>query len=438
MKVKLISHASVVIKSQNCHIWTDPWLFGTAFNNSWAQYPAPQINESDYESINYIWISHEHPDHFHIPTLKSLKNSFKSKVTILYQKNNSEKLFETLKKLGFTNFVILPHRRKVKLADNTTVYCYQCGTMDSVLGVMENNELILNINDAELHRSDCSTIVSDLETSPDVVLNQFSIAGYSGHENRDERLSIQAQQVLDNCSANHIDLGAKVTIPFASFVYFCKDDNFYVNSYINTPADFASYMRKRTLDYAILYLGDEYDLDYSSEYDSSVAEQNYIEAYDSLESQAHAYTEVPKSFEEIVHAFNKRYSQVQKDYYSVFRKFLKPVSVYIPDLDKRIVFSFFDGNFSVVDNTIECDLTVNSQPLWFAFNFPFGVQTLGVSARYILHKNENNWKKHRVLFSMNNAEIYLSHRLLTKSNFSWIIKRFPGLLSQILYRTKIM
>src|SRR5271167_2871368 len=104
MKVQLVSHASVIIESNSTVIWTDPWLFGKAFNNSWALVPPPEpVGEALLDKITHVWISHEHPDHFHIPTLRSLPASFKERVTVLYQKLNSEKMIAAFKRLGFKN-----------------------------------------------------------------------------------------------------------------------------------------------------------------------------------------------------------------------------------------------------------------------------------------------------------------------------------------------
>ena len=84
MKVKLVSHASVIIQCLDLQIWTDPWLIGKVFNESWTMFPSPAFAESMLEDVNYIWISHEHPDHFNIPTLRSLPTSFKERVVILF------------------------------------------------------------------------------------------------------------------------------------------------------------------------------------------------------------------------------------------------------------------------------------------------------------------------------------------------------------------
>ena len=69
----------------------------------------------------------------------------------------------------------------------------------------------------------------------------------------------------------------------------------------------------------------------------------------------------------------------------------------------------------------------------------YGIQTLGVSARYTLIKNFPNWRKHRILFSLNNAELYLKPRhLFTSKNFGFFRKRLPGAFNQLAYRIKVM
>ena len=69
----------------------------------------------------------------------------------------------------------------------------------------------------------------------DVVLNQFSLAGYNGYKEQDKKLPFYANEILDNIYRNHHDLKAHVTIPFASFIYFSTLDNRYMNNYMNTP-----------------------------------------------------------------------------------------------------------------------------------------------------------------------------------------------------------
>lgn len=434
MEIRLISHASVIIKS-DVSIWTDPWLHGKAFNDSWSLSPQPAFDEALYDEIDYIFISHEHPDHFHIQTLRSLPEAFKKRVTVLYQKNNSEKMLNAFKRLGFHEIISLPHRETVKLTEKTNVYCYQAGTMDSALGVINDNEVVLNLNDCEVNTGDCQRILSDLG-KVDVVLNQFSIAGYSGFQDYENHLPRQSRNILDKMMANHLDLRAKVTIPFASFIYFSSEDNKYINDYSNKPQDVADYFAEKNQKLAVLYPGEVYRT--GTEHDSTADLSRFREFYDSMETLTYDASEIIP-LEKIVAAFNNLVKHLHEKYpVALLRALLKPVAVRIPDLDRTIVFSVASGEFRE-DSKAEPDLIIKSQPLHFGFSYPFGIQTLGVSARYTLIKNFPNWRNHRILFSLNNAELYLRPKyLLAPQNLKFFKERLPGAWNQFLYRLKVM
>ena len=238
MKIRLVSHASVVIETADAKIWTDPWLFGKAFNESWALLPEPEFDPNLYQEIDLVWVPHEHPDHFHFPTLKTLPADFKRRVTLLFQKNNSDKMPNAFRALGFENIRLLPNREIVAITPDTEVYCTQIGNMDSALGIRTQGEAVFNLNDCEANDADCRIIRRDLGEIH-TVLNQFSIAGYRGHHDFATRLTQSAGQILENVLANHLALGAKITIPFASFVYFCMQDNRFINDFTNTPRTYA-------------------------------------------------------------------------------------------------------------------------------------------------------------------------------------------------------
>src|SRR5262249_6397428 len=189
----------------------DPWLEGKAFNDSWSLWPKPAWNPEWLSTIQAIWISHEHPDHFHIPTLRSLPAAFKARVRILFQRTNSDKLFAALKNMGFIHFEALPHRGIVTEGSRTHLYCYQEGAMNSCLAVIGDGHVLLNVNDAEIREGDCRLIRRDIGSCGSL-LNQFSIAGYPGHVDHAPRLSALRKSILDNMVENHRSLGATVTI----------------------------------------------------------------------------------------------------------------------------------------------------------------------------------------------------------------------------------
>src|SRR5262245_51068490 len=65
IKIALVCHASAVIETADAVVWSDPWLSGTAFNDSWALLPPPPpgLPEAWIPKVTHLFISHEHPDH---------------------------------------------------------------------------------------------------------------------------------------------------------------------------------------------------------------------------------------------------------------------------------------------------------------------------------------------------------------------------------------
>ena len=61
---RFLNHSSFIIGN----ILVDPWFKDNIFLKGWNL-----LKEFDYDinklSYEYLFISHEHPDHFHIPTL---------------------------------------------------------------------------------------------------------------------------------------------------------------------------------------------------------------------------------------------------------------------------------------------------------------------------------------------------------------------------------
>ena len=86
MHLKFLNHSSLLITSET-KILCDPWFKGTAFSDGWSLLydNSHNINDIDFD---YIWLSHEHPDHFSIPTLRELNKS----CTFLFQETKDKKV----------------------------------------------------------------------------------------------------------------------------------------------------------------------------------------------------------------------------------------------------------------------------------------------------------------------------------------------------------
>jgi UDP-MurNAc hydroxylase len=425
VKITLISHASVIIESRGLRIWTDPWLSGKVFNESWSLFPPAAFDPAILEGIDYLWISHIHPDHFHIPSLSSLPPQFKSRVKVLFQDNHADQVFGVMEKCGFKNFQVLPHRKLTPLNDSTAVYCYSIGTLDSCLGVSEPEGSLFNVNDCRLNATDCRRVKSDLGRI-DTVLSQFSLAVYNGLQPREFHLSRGAAAVLEKIFENHANLGAKVTIPFASLMRFSLVDNRYMNAFANRPRDVWEFARKRALGVAILFPGDTYDS--STGCDSAQALAKYDAVYKTIDQFPYDTPEaVPlKPIEE---AFHEMVRHLNEKYPAPILRMLRAVVVKLPDLDKTVAFSIPTDSFSEVDSSAPPDLIMCSQALHFCFFRPYGVQTLSSSAQHTVMQHLLNWRIHRALFALNNAQAYGRLKyLLSNDTIGFFAKRIRALV----------
>ena len=84
------------VQSNGLRIVCDPWLTGLAFNQSWALLTETRFQPGDFEGVDYIWFSHEHPDHFSPPDLRSIPERIRSNITILFKKPRMAVLHHTV------------------------------------------------------------------------------------------------------------------------------------------------------------------------------------------------------------------------------------------------------------------------------------------------------------------------------------------------------
>ena len=72
MKLEFLSSACVKISHNDTSILCDPWLIDGEYLGSWAHYPPFDFNSKDFDDIDFIYLSHQHPDHFSPKTLSKL------------------------------------------------------------------------------------------------------------------------------------------------------------------------------------------------------------------------------------------------------------------------------------------------------------------------------------------------------------------------------
>ena len=100
ISVELLSHACVLFKSKDFSFATDPWIEGFAFSSGWwtAQFP-PKNWQDELNKVDFIYISHNHPDHLNRFTLEKVRKDMHFIVPKFA--NNSVKTL--LNRFGFDN-----------------------------------------------------------------------------------------------------------------------------------------------------------------------------------------------------------------------------------------------------------------------------------------------------------------------------------------------
>lgn len=417
MELSMIGHSSVMFRDarSGIGILCDPWLSGRVFNNGWAQSPESVLSPADLDRVTHLFISHEHPDHLHFPTLKSFPTAFKERVVILFQKLHEGKVPAALNKLGYRNIRCLAHLEECKLTEQLSIYIYQHRHLDSALLLKSDGHFYLNLNDAELSYEECVRLRKRFGDC-DLLLTQFSIAGSDGIE---DLLPAAGEDVLEKVLKQAEGLQAKTVIPFASFMYFCAPDNAHLNRYVNKVVDVKRLLSSRNLRCHLLFPGSSLpDVDHIDTPD----DEDRFNAHEQMAERKIYPLEDTIPVAELIPVIEARIAKWKANFPGLLIRRMGTVVVRVTDLERSLKLNFAAGTVTKTDEPAL--IHVNSQPLKFAFEAPFGVQTLGVSGRYRLERRTPQWRTVRIVSSLHNAGISLTARGLFSSSFlTWAWSR---------------
>jgi UDP-MurNAc hydroxylase len=194
MKITYLASATVLIEHKNTKILTDPWLVAGEYYGSWDHYPPLEIDYSMFDDVDYIYITHIHPDHMSKGTLDRIKKD----IPIIIHNYDAKFVKLNLERWG-RKVIELNHGAMFHCGDGLNLHVYAadncnpqacfkflgCGKVETKMGstgidtlaVIENGEkAILNVNDCPY---ELSAPVMDriLERHPAIDL---LLVGYAG------------------------------------------------------------------------------------------------------------------------------------------------------------------------------------------------------------------------------------------------------------------
>jgi UDP-MurNAc hydroxylase len=255
VKVTLVSHASLLVETNGVRLLTDPWYSGRIYRDAWELCPSPPVLP-DFRALDGVFISHAHPDHYHLPTLERLRDERGPDIPIFVAKFFHGTMARDLRGMGFREVVELRPGAAVTPFDRVTLYSQQYRMDDSLLVIAgEHDETLVNINDAPLRGSTLDDLARRFP-QVDYCAAQFAIAQGYPYCYDNIPADFNREDLVRRFDSFARVLKPRHMIPFASFVRFCNADNAHMNQH---KMGLAELQRLSTASLTILYPGDSID-----------------------------------------------------------------------------------------------------------------------------------------------------------------------------------
>ena len=164
MKIRKFGSATILVELEGIKVLCDPWLTDGAYYGSWCNYPPINLEKCDFSDVDYVYVSHIHPDHFDPKTMELISKS----TPVLIHSYHQKFLKANIERFGFDvieleNGVPYPLFQKAKIsifaADNCDPsicgHLFGCvnseikGSMqlDSLCVIEDDKHVLVNTND---------------------------------------------------------------------------------------------------------------------------------------------------------------------------------------------------------------------------------------------------------------------------------------------------
>ena len=381
MKITHIASATVLVEHKSTKILTDPWLLGDVYYGSWTHYPPlKDFDFNSFQDIDYIYVSHIHPDHMSKDTLEKINPD----IPVLIHNYDAKFVKNNLEKWG-RKVIELNHGEKFHCGDglNITIYaaddcnpeiCFKffgCGKMESKMGstgidtmaVIENGDkTILNVNDCpyELSKKVLDRVMNDYKQI------DMMWVGYAGAGSYPQCWSYTDEEKLNKYGQKKksyfLNMGLdflnavkpKCYMPFAG-TYTLKGKAAKLERYKVVPElqDALKFYQERYSGEGLLLNSNEwYDLDtkkVSKEYEPIDYEEKIRYVENVLSKAQYEYEKDPEpSLNQIVELLPKAYERYNNKRKEINFESTTNVYIYLPE-DKFCKISCKGEGFEVID-----------------------------------------------------------------------------------------
>jgi UDP-MurNAc hydroxylase len=413
LKIQFVNHSSYVIDACGVRLLCDPWIEGQTFDDGWALLSPTRFSYEDFGGITHLWFSHEHPDHFNPPNLRCIAPEHRRRITVLFQATHDRRVVEACRKLGFGAVKELKPGHTEDLAPGFSIRCDPVvGFDDSWLLVKTPAGSVFNINDCAVFQREEARQIKQSIGPVDVLSTQFSVSAWDGNAEAVERRRAGARTMLERAVMHCEEFAPRFVIPFASFIWFCHEENAYINdAFLGIDEVERTLRRRSTTQPIVMYPGDEWLV--GAPHDSSSAMARYLQDQSSIVTRPLSRSK-PVRPDELIAASRTFCREVLKGLNplrlrlgrarrffrdrrlcstlgirSPIRRFVDLLMlrvaqprIYVPDHQQSYVLSLDAGLQPAAFEQHECDVAVSSGALLYAFKFLWGGQTLQINGRF--------------------------------------------------------
>jgi L-ascorbate metabolism protein UlaG (beta-lactamase superfamily) len=242
MLVTYLGHAAIMLEAGGTRILMDPWLVDPSYDGTWWHFPPLALGPRDLPRIDYLFVSHEHPDHFDPPTLQQLDKN----IHVLIADFRKKRLRDQIAGLGFRTITELPFDRPFACGvDGPLVRLVAPDRPwdDSAILLSHDGTTVMNVNDCHLDEA----TLSRLGATHDIDLAFLTFTGASQYPGCfDFPIGTKIERALYS-KHSHLEefvnwarlLRTKRAVPAAGNHALLAEDQLFLNTpmYGNTPAE---------------------------------------------------------------------------------------------------------------------------------------------------------------------------------------------------------
>jgi UDP-MurNAc hydroxylase len=248
MNVTYIGHACMLMESAGTRILMDPWLTDPTYHGTWWHYPPLALGVRDLPKLDYLYISHEHMDHFDPPTLRQLDKD----VHIIIANFKRKRFRDRIAALGFSRITEIDFGRDFHCnGSGFTVRLIPPDRAwdDSAILVKDGTTTVLNVNDCHL---DDATL-EQLGREQQIDLAFLTFTGASQYPGCFEFSVASKIQRWRESKESHVEefvnwarlLRTRRAVPAAGNFALLAPDQLFMNTpdYVNTPQEAVERLR---------------------------------------------------------------------------------------------------------------------------------------------------------------------------------------------------